>query len=253
MIDTIICRDAISILKKMPPKSVDLIFADPPFNVGKAYKDKRENYYQWCGEWIGLCFRVLKSTGSFYLMTIPRHLSRVMRFMDIKGEFINLITWRNVASVSSKRTFWGEYQPILLYGKTDQYIFNTYAQRTLHPINRWGKMTTAPQGQMKDRWDDIQFIWAGNNTHPEAVMAPGTNKKAHPCQMPVALAERAILFSTNEGNTVLDPFMGSGSTAIGAIRTNRHYIGIELEQKFVDLSEERIRQEQSQLKLDLLP
>lgn len=251
MIDTIICGDALECLRKMAPNSIDLVFADPPFNVGKAYQDKRDNYQEWCGEWIAECFRLLKSSGSFYLMTITRHLEWIFPIMAPRGIFINLITWRNVAAASSKRTLWGEYQPILLYGKTEQYIFNTYAQRTLHPINRWGRMTTAPQGQMKDRWDDIQFIWAGNNTHPEAIMKPGTNKKAHPCQMPIALAERAILFSTDEGGIMLDPFVGSGSSVIAAIRHSRHYVGIDLEQKFVDLTEERIRIEQSQLKLDL--
>ena len=72
---------------------------------------------------------------------------------------------------------------------------------------------------------------------------------SYPSQMPVKLAERAILFSTNEDGIVLDPFIGSCSTAIAAIKTGRHYIGIELEQKFVDLANERIRQENAQLKL----
>lgn len=248
--DKIICGDALDVMGGMPDECVDLVFADPPFNVGKAYQDSRSDYREWCAEWISSCFRLLKLTGSFYLMTLSRHLEWVLPLMA-PYTFINLITWRNVAAASSKRTLWSEYQPIALYGKTDAYIFNTYAQRTLHPINRWGKMTTAPQGQMKDRWDDIQFVWAGNNTHPEAVMLPGTNKKAHPCQMPIALAQRAILFSTALGAIVFDPFIGSGSTAIAAIRSQRHYIGVDLESRFVDLTEDRIRIERSQLKLDL--
>jgi site-specific DNA-methyltransferase (adenine-specific) len=258
-IDKIICGDALEILKKMPANSVDLVFADPPFNVGKAYKDKRDDYRLWCRRWIGLCFRLLKPTGSFYLMTLSKHLEWKMPLMAIHGKFINLITWRNVSASHGKRSFWLEYQPIMLYGKTDEYIFNTYAQVDMDPVERyrkfnrkrWGGYSTEYKGQLKDRWDNIPFVYAGSIKHKEAVLEKGTNKKAHPCQMPVTLAERAILFSTNEGDRVLDPFVGSGSTAIAAIRTDRHYTGIDLEQKFVDLTNERIREERSQLKLDL--
>ncbi len=245
MRDIIVNGDCLEVMAGMPDESVDVVFADPPFNVNKPYQDRRSNYQEWCTEWISECFRLLKPTGSFYLMTITRHLEWVLSVMA-PHTFINLITWRNVASCSSRRTFWGEYQPIVLYGKSDAYIFNTYAQRTLHPINRWGKMTTAPQGQMKDRWDDIQFIWAGNNRHPEAVMRPGTNRKAHPCQMPIALAARAILFSSSEGDLILDPFSGSGSTAIAAMRTGRHYIGIDNDAGYCEIARERIEAEEAQ-------
>lgn len=250
-IDQIICGDVLDILPKLPANSVDLIFADPPFNVGKAYQDNRADYHLWCRRWIGLCFRLLKPTGSFYLMTLSKHLEWKMPIMALHGKFINLIIWRNVSASHNKRQFWCEYQPIMLYGKTDDYIFNTYAQYC-EGVTFWAKeRNTNAKGQMKDRWDDITNIYAGSISHPEALIQSGTNKKAHPCQMPIGLAARAILFSTNEDAVMLDPFIGSGTTAIAAIRTNRHYIGIELEQGFVDLANERIRVENSQLKLDL--
>lgn len=249
-IDKIICGDALDVMAQMPDECVDLVFADPPFNVGKPYRDKRDNYREWCAEWISSCFRLLKPTGSFYLMTLSKHLEWKMPLMAKGARFINLITWRNVSSSHGKRSFWFEYQPIMLYGKSEDYIFNTYAQRQTG-IELWNqKRNRNAKGQLKDRWDDIPFVYAGSLQHKEAVLEPGTNRKAHPCQMPVMVAERAIRFSTHEDCVVLDPFMGSGSTAIACIRSDRHYIGIELEQKYVDIANERIRIEQAQLKLD---
>lgn len=258
MIDTVICGDCLEILKKMPASSVDLVFADPPFNVGKAYQDKRGNYYQWCDEWIGLCFRALKPTGSFYLMTINKHLGHMMQSMDIRGVFIDQIIWDTSSPLGGDRRFALNYQPILIYGKTDNYIFNPKAQMLKRTIVVTRKVAKAKphlvegyMGRMGNIWSDIGFINGGCMARKEAVLADDSKKKAHPCQMPIALAERAILFSTNECEVVLDPFMGSGSTALAAIRTDRRYIGIELEQRFVDIANERIRAEQLQLKLDL--
>lgn len=259
-IDKIICGDTLGVMAGMPDESIDLVFADPPFNVGKAYADKRSDYRDWCAEWISSCFRLLKPTGSMYLMTLTKHLEWKMPIMARYGRFVNLITWRNVSSSHGKRSFWLEYQPIMLYAKTEEYIFNTYAQTDLSNLLkygdyrqkwRWGGYSTEYKGQLKDRWDDIPFVYAGSIKHKEAVLEAGTNKKAHPCQMPIMIAERAIRFSTNVGMIVLDPFIGSGSTAVAAIRSQRRYIGIDLEERFVELSYERIHIEQSQLKLDL--
>jgi len=130
-INQIICGDCLEVMKAWPDGCADLVFADPPFNIGKKYTkgDKRADYKEWCGLWIRECWRLLKDTGSFYLMTIPRHLDWKLPLLARKGIFINLIKWRNVSASHNKRSFWGEYQPIALYGKTDKYIFNTYAQR----------------------------------------------------------------------------------------------------------------------------
>jgi DNA modification methylase len=77
---------------------------------------------------------------------------------------------------------------------------------------RWGGYSTEYKGQLKDRWDDIKFVYAGSITHPEAILKPGTNAKAHPAQMPLGLPQRAMMFSTDVGDVVLDPFNGSGTT-----------------------------------------
>lgn len=221
------------LLRELPDESVDMVFADPPFNIGinyDSYTDKRSDYKEWCACWIAQCYRILKPTGSFYLMTIDCHLEWKMPLMAKHGHFINLIKWKNVSAKHDKRCFWNAVQPIMLYGKTENYKFNTYAQtRTAKEmVMSWNKKRAAnAKYQLLDYWDDIPLVYAGSIKHKEAILKPGTKKKAHPCQMPEMLAGRAILFSTDEGDTVVDPFTGSGTTAAASEKLNRHFIGCE--------------------------
>ena len=239
--------DCLEIIPHIEP--VDLVFADPPFNINKPYMDKRKNYPDWCADWIGWCFRVLKDSGSFYHMTLSRHLEWKMPIMARGGVFINKIEWKNVSAQHSKNQFWPATQPIMLYGKTDNYIFNTYAETDNKIQKRWTPFKKGSRGQLKDFWDDIPLVYAGSISHPEAILVKGTKKKAHPCQMPKALAKRAILFSTNENALVLDPFSGSGTTLLSCEDLNRRWIGIEIEEKYCEIAAKRIEKERSQLKL----
>ncbi len=223
--------DCLELLKELPDNSIDLVFTDPPFNISKnygLYKDNRNDYQQWCEKWIKECFRVLKDTGTFYLMTLTRHLEWTLPIMSKEGYFINLISWRNVSACHTKNHFWNEYQPIAMYGKTKNYKFNTYAEIEETGWRRWGGYSTEYKGQIKDRWDNIPFVYAGSIHHPEAILQPGTNKKAHPTQMPIGLPKRAILFSSDENDIILDPFLGSGTTLRACRETNRNAIGFEI-------------------------
>lgn len=223
--------------------SIDLIFADPPFNINKKYhtfKDKNSNYREWCEKWIVKAFSLLSPSGSFYHMTLSKHLEWKMPIMAKQGIFINLLSWRNVSAQHSKRRFWSEYQPIMLYGKSDLYKFNTYAEKDKNIQKRWTPFKSGSKGQLKDRWDDIPFIYAGSIKHKEGIYEG--NKKAHPCQMPLGLARRAIKFSTDVGDTVLAPFLGSGTTLRAAKDLGRMAIGIEIEEKYCEMSARRLRE-----------
>jgi DNA modification methylase len=245
MTETLYHGDCIEVMRSIEAESVDMIFADPPFNVGKSYggdsksdKMSPENYYKWCEAWIEEGFRLLKPSGSFYLMTIDEHLEKLFPMMGARGVFINLIKWKNLRTGISKKRFAVSTQPILFYGKTDKYKFNTYAQkRKNQEIN--GSWNRENKNQVLDYWSDIPFVHAGFFIHPEAILEPGTNKKAHLAQMPVNLADRAILFSTDEGDKVLDPFNGSGSTGASCIKLKRDFIGIEKVEKYVKLARDR--------------
>jgi len=249
---TIYHGDALEVLEALPSDLSDCIFADPPFNIGKdygEYKDKREDYYDWCERWIGLCFERLGLQGSIYLMTICRHLEKLYPMLGSRGVFINECHWRNVSASHTKRAFWSSYQPILVYGKTKDYIFDTYAQRReIREENlRWGGYSTQPRGQLLDYWDDIPFVYAGSIHHSEAIMEPFTNEKAHPCQMPTELATRAIMFSSRPNSLILDPFLGSGTTAYCAKKLGRKCIGIEIKEKYCEIAARRCCQEVMEL------
>ena len=233
--------DCLKVMQTLKSESVDMIFADPPFNIGKKYggksdTDHRSDYYEWCSLWIAEGFRLLKPTGTFYLMTIARHVFKMGSEMEKYGVFVNKVEWRNVSASHSKRGFWPSTQSILIFGKTGEYRFNTYAQRRVITKLRWGGYKTKPQGQLLDYWDDIPFVYTGSVHHREAILKPGTNSKEHPTQMPIDLAARCILFSTNQDDTILDPFSGSGTTGVACIRFGRRFIGIEREPEYVKLS-----------------
>lgn len=240
--NAIINGDCLEVLPQIEDESVDLVFADPPFNVGKPYDDDRRHYEQWCDDWISECFRVLKPKGSFYLMTLPRYLDWQMPIMSREGHFIDLIIWKTTSLRSAKARYVRQHQPIMLYGKTDSHIFNKEAQTVLrhNVIVGKPKLVKGYQGRIGNIWDDIKFVYAGAFIHPEAILEPGTKRKAHPCQMPLGLATRAILHSTNEGDIVLAPFCGSGTTAVACVRTGRRYIAIDTDSGYCEMARRRL-------------
>jgi len=239
--------DSLEVMRSIESESVDMIFADPPFNVGKKYggksgNDNRQDYYEWCAAWIAEGFRVLKNTGSFYLMTIPRHVFKMGFEMEKHGIFVNQIMWQHSSAANDKRSFWNSYQPILFFGKSDERKFNLRAQRRPKSSMtlRWGNgYTTEPQGQVLDIWNDIPYVYSGSVISDEAILKPNSVQKAHPAQMPVNLAVRCIVFSTDEGDMVLDPFNGSGTTGEACIKLNRDFIGIEREAEYVQMANQR--------------
>ena len=244
-LNKIICGDSLEVMKDIPDESINLIFADPPFNIGKEYdgmEDKRSDYYEWSEQWINLCFDKLQKTGSIYVMLIPKHLEKFYPILGSRGVFVNEIHWRNVSAVHSKRGFWNSYQPILFYGKTKDYYFDTYAE-TKHDMERWVEWDSGPKGQLHDYWTDIPFVFSGSIHHKEAILELGTNRKMHPCQMPEKLATRIIRFSSSKNDIVLDPFVGSGVTAVVAKKLGRRYIGIDTSMKYCKMTNQRLTQE----------
>lgn len=222
-------------MNKLPDNSVDLIFADPPFNLGKDYgidKDKRNDYYEWCAEWIKEAFRILKSTGSFYLMTTQEHLCNMLIEMKKYGIQQNIIIWKNT-SMPLKKKYSIAYQPILYFTKTKNYTYHHDADgaitKSALPYGKKPKSFT-----MKDLWDDIKFIAGGCMASKEAILYPGTKKKYHKCQMPLALANRIIKASSNEKDIVYDIFSGSGTFIVKAKELNRNYIGTEINKEYID-------------------
>lgn len=253
---TLFLGDCLEYMKTMEPGSVDAVITDPPFNVGKKYgtaTDKRKDYGDWCSEWIAECFRIVSSNGVVCIKNIVRNLPVMFREMEKHGSIVNQIIWRNVSANHNKRSFWNAYESILVYSKSDEYIFNTYAQTQLVSKPSWSIERRARQkNQMRDIWDDIKNIYSGSVNHPEVIHAnDGTNSKAHPCQQPIDLSRRLIEFFTNEGLIVFDPFMGIGTTGVASIKSKRDFIGCEIDPNYYAIAERRIKQAAAQMLLPL--
>jgi len=238
------CREVLPQLS-----DVGMLFADPPFNVGKKYsgsakKDARDDYYEWCESWIEGGFSCLSDSGSFYLMTITRHLAHVWPMMEKRGEFISQVVWRNHSGAVHTREFWPSYQPVLLYGKTESYFFNVEAESRETGQRRWGGYSKGSgyKGRITDTWDDIPMIYSGSISHPEAILKRGTKQKAHPCQMPLSLVGRAMAFSLPPGATIVDCFSGSGTTLRAAKNAGVKAIGIEIEEEYCEMAAKRMAQ-----------
>lgn len=226
--------DCLSLLRKMPDDSVDVTFADPPFNLKKkynAYKDKLEfsEYVNWCGEWIGEMVRVTKPSGAIFVHNIPKWLSYYAKFLNERADFKHWIAWQAPTSPMGKSLQPGHYG-ILFYVK-DRKQAKIHEIRMPHERERKSLYLRKDYGGKKaglhpfgplvsDVWTDIHRI--KHNKY----------RDEHPCQLPVALLERLILMTTDAEDVVLDPFMGTGTTAVAAKKLGRNYIGFDLDEKY---------------------
>lgn len=242
------CLHAMSCI---PSDSINLIFADPPYNVGKKYgSSKRKSdklpltqYKEWVEKWISECWRILVPGGTFYLKTVAQHVDWKSPLMANSGRYINHVTWFNTASGNNKVSFWEANEIILVYHKppSSLRIFNEKAQSREDTIIRWDKGNENKHHPMLSHWDDIGRVYAGSIVHSEAILVPETKRKIHPAQSPVALPERAILFSSNPGDLIFDPFGGIATSGVAALKNGRLWIGTEVEEQYVLEGEDRLR------------
>lgn len=234
----VILGNCLDNLKKIEDESVDLIFADPPYNIGKDFgnnKDKwnsTDDYINWCKLWIDECFRILKNTGTFYFMTATQHMPYLDIYVSEKYNVLSRIIWSYDSSgVQSKKMFGSLYEPILMCTKkkTTKYTFNyedilieakTGSQRKLIDYR---KKVPAPYNTKKVPGN----VWNFNR-----VRFKMDEYENHPTQKPEALLERIILASSNKGDIILDPFSGTFTTSSVAIKNGRKAIGIELNDEY---------------------
>jgi site-specific DNA-methyltransferase (adenine-specific) len=238
----IICGDCLRVLPLLQASSVDLIFADPPFNIGYRYdgyndKQKRETYIDWTEEWMRACSRVLKPTGSFYIAIGDEYAANVKVIADDLGLHMrNWIIWHYTFGQHTKMKFARSHTHILYFVKDSKNFTFNYA----HPLVRvhsdrqlvYNDKRANPAGRMPDD------VWSH---FPRVCGTFKQRKEWHPCQMPELLLARIIRVSSDEGDWVLDPFSGSGTTPVVAAKLKRKYTGIEISSKYAKESRERIR------------
>ena len=241
----IIHGDALEVLRKLPDNSVDLIFADPPYNIGKNFNGHIEKwssddeYLKWCYKWLDLCIQKLKPDGSFYVMTA----TQFMPFFDIylrgKLEILSRLVWYYDSSgVQAKKYYGSMYEPILFCVKDkNNYKFNT--QDILVEAK------TGAKRKLIDYRKSIPTIYntekvPGNVWEFARVRYRMDEYENHPTQKPIALLERIIKASSNLGDVVLDPFSGTFTTCFVAKELGRNSIGIELQNEYVKIGLRRL-------------
>ena len=236
----LILGDSLAELKKIEPKSIDMIFADPPYflsgdgitcSAGKMVSVKKGNWDEKIGikekhnfnkKWIRVCKRVLKDNGTIWISGTMHNIYSIGVALEEEGfKIINNITWKklNPPPNISCRAFVHSTETILWAKKDIKNVKHKFNYDVMKKLNG-GK-------QMKD-------VWETSLTKP-------SEKKfgKHPTQKPIALLEKIILASTDENDLILDPFNGSGTTGIVADKLKRRYIGIDKEKKYLDLTIKR--------------
>ncbi len=256
--------DAFKAIKKEKDNSIDLLITSPPYNIGKEYETKKsfDNYLKPYEEFAKDVFKKIKKTGSVCWQVgnyvhkgeiIPLDIPFYSIFSNAGFKLRNRIIWHFEHGLHASNRFSGRYETILWFTKSDKYTFNLdqpgvripskYPGKRHYSGKKKGKPSGNPLGKnpsdfmriTKQDWD--KQIWDFPNVkanHPE--------KTDHPCQFPIELVQRCVLALTNKKNSVFDPFMGVGSTLIGASMHNRTAIGYEMDQNFISITKKRIKE-----------
>ena len=246
----IVCGDCIEMLGKVKEPFADLIFADPPFNIGYAYdkykdKVKSNKYISWTRDWMSACLNVLKPTGSFYIAIGDDYAAHVRIIGEELGlNLRNWIIWHYTFGQQTKMKFARAHTHIFYFTQDKKdFVFNDYAVRV--PSDRQLKYNDKRANSTGKIPDDV---WN------EYSRVCGTFKERqgwHPCQMPELLLAKIISASSIAGDLVLDPFSGSGTTAAVACQLDRNYTGIDISENYVVNSTERINQLNNTAKVSL--
>ena len=243
----IICADALSVLPDLQAGSFDLLFADPPYNLNKNFGSQKftrkteDQYEEWLNSWLLLCVPLLKPTASIYICGDWRSTAAIQRAGSRFFTLRNRITWEREKGRGAKKNWKNSAEDIWFFTVSDEYTFNLDAvkqrRRVLAPYRENGKP--------KD-WNETEN---GNyrDTHPSKIWTDITvpfwsmpENTDHPTQKPEKLLAKIILASSNQGGLVLDPFAGSGTTAVAARKLGRNFVVIESDEKYCVLAAKRL-------------
>jgi len=229
----IIMGDAVEELRKLEASSVDLIVADPPYNLGKNYGNNQdskgfEEYLSFSKKWSTEAHRILKPTGTLYVFMGFRFISYIYHILDRElGMFFNSwIVWHYTQGMGRKKGFSPRHDDILMFTKSKRYKFNLDSVRV-------------PQKYYRDRNNmrgaNPGDVWIFSHVH-----YCNENRQKHPTQKPEGLIERMVLASTDKGDLVVDPFCGSGTTLRVCQQLERDAIGMEINPEYVSMTKDRL-------------
>jgi site-specific DNA-methyltransferase (adenine-specific) len=246
-LDKTICGDTFKILKLLPQKSFDLLFADPPYNLNKNFgansfqQTSLEEYEEWLDSWLKFSGPLLKPTASIYLCGDWRSAAALQRAGSRYFKLRNRITWEREKGRGAKENWKSCSEDIWFFTMSDKYVFDLEAVR----LKRQVMAPYRENGKPKD-WEEAED-GKFRLTHPSNIWTDITvpfwsmpENTDHPTQKPEKLLAKIILASTQRGDLVLDPFLGSGTTSAVAKKLGRHFVGIEKDEKYCCLAEKRL-------------
>lgn len=232
-----ICGDAIEEMKKLPAKSIRLIVTDPPYNLNKDYGNsqdllKFEDYIEFSRKWLTEAKRVLTDDGTIYVFMGMRYISYAYCILEqeLNMTFNSWITWFYTQGIGKTKGFSPRHDDILMFTKDPhKFVFHLddirVPQKFYRSINN---MRGANPGN----------VWEFSHVH-----YCNKNRQKHPTQKPEGLFERMILASSDPGDTVLDPFVGSGTSLRVCQQTNRNGIGIDICPEYIEMTERRLAED----------
>lgn len=247
VMDKTIIGDMLEVCTRLPEKSVDLIIADPPYNLTKSFngttfaKKKNIDYEEYTRRWLSVVKPLLKENGSIYVCCDWETSLIVGKVLSEFFHVRNRITWQREKGRGAKANWKNGMEDIWFATNSNDYVFNLDAvkirKKVIAPYRVDGKpkdWDETESGNYRDTcpsnfWDDI--------TIPFWSMAENT---AHPTQKSEKLMAKIILASSTEYDVVFDPFLGSGTTSVVAKKLNRHYIGVEIEVQYCVWAEQRL-------------
>jgi site-specific DNA-methyltransferase (adenine-specific) len=245
--NVVVCGDTFSVLPSLPRSSFDLLFADPPYNLTKDFGSERfkerptEEYEEWLDSWLRLCVPLLRPTASIYICGDWRSGAAIQNVGSRYFKLRNRITWEREKGRGAKANWKNAAEDIWFFTASDDYTFDLDAvkqrRRVLAPYREDGQpkdWKETGQGNFRDThpsniWTDVSVpFWS---------MPENTD---HPTQKPEKLLAKIILASTAPGDLVLDPFAGSGTTAVVAKKLGRDFVAIESDEQYCLLAQKRL-------------
>jgi len=249
----IYCTDSLASLDRVPENLVSLTVTSPPYNIGKEYEQvvDRENYLHWCEQWVAKLHRCTSPNGAFWLnlgyFDWPGRAKALPIAYCLWGRvpffLLQEVVWHYGAGVTTKRMLCPRNEKFLFYVKDKEaYTFNLDAIRdpnVKYPTQKKnGKLKCNPLGKNPgDVWY-IPKVTSGKNRASK-------ERTPHPAQFPLALIERIVKVSSDLGDLVMDPFMGSGTTALASARNGRKFLGFEIRQDYCQIAVDRLKHFQS--------
>ncbi len=246
--DKIILQDSLRAMNYLPDACVDLMIADPPYNLtknfaGTTFKEMAlKEYQKWLEKWLKKTVRILKPNASIYICS---DWKTSIAIPEVAGKYFvlqNRISWEREKGRGSKNNWKNCLEDIWFFTKSDTYTFNLDAVKIQRPViapyrdEKGLPKDWIDEGKSKFRYTHPSNIWTDISI-PFWSMPENT---PHPTQKPEKLIAKLILASSNEGDVVFDPFLGSGTTAVAAKKLGRRYIGIEREKEYAALAEKRL-------------